>query len=111
MHNPTDQGSPRHPIRIVAERTGLTAATLRAGERRYGAVAPGRSDGSQRLYSDADIQRLRLIARLAAVGYSLAELGRSSTTTLARMARQAPSTEQPLDAKALLLESRAQAAI
>lgn len=79
---------PRHPIRVVAERTGLTAATIRAWERRYNLVAPGRSPGAQRLYSDADIQRLRLIARLSAIGVSLAELAAASTTALARMARQ-----------------------
>ena len=79
---------PRHPIRFVAERTGLTPATLRAWERRYSAVAPDRTPGAQRLYSDADIQRLRLIARLSATGLSLAELARSSTPTLARLARQ-----------------------
>jgi len=84
---------PRHPIRVVAERTGLTAATLRAWERRYNVVDPGRSPGAQRLYSDADIQRLRLIARLSAVGLSLAELARASTTTLARMARQSLAEE------------------
>jgi len=77
---------PRHPIRVVAERTGLTPATLRAWERRYHAVAPRRSDGAQRLYSDGDIQRLRLIARLAAVGYPLAELSKAATAELARMA-------------------------
>jgi DNA-binding transcriptional MerR regulator/methylmalonyl-CoA mutase cobalamin-binding subunit len=76
---------PRHPIRVVAERTGLTAVTLRAWERRYGAVKPSRTEGSQRLYSDGDIQRLRLIARLAAVGYSLADLAKFSTAALARM--------------------------
>jgi DNA-binding transcriptional MerR regulator/methylmalonyl-CoA mutase cobalamin-binding subunit len=79
---------PRHPIRFVAERTGLTPATLRAWERRYSAVAPDRTPGAQRLYSDADIQRLRLIARLSATGLSLAELARASTTALARLARQ-----------------------
>jgi DNA-binding transcriptional MerR regulator/methylmalonyl-CoA mutase cobalamin-binding subunit len=84
----TSSSQPRHPIRVVAERTGLTAATLRAWERRYAVVAPDRTPGAQRLYSDADIQRLRLIGRLSAIGFSLAELARASTTALARMARQ-----------------------
>jgi DNA-binding transcriptional MerR regulator/methanogenic corrinoid protein MtbC1 len=101
---------PRHPIRVVAERTGLTAATLRAWERRYNVVDPGRSPGAQRLYSDADIQRLRLIARLSAVGLSLAELARASTTTLARMARQSLA-EEASDASEVVANTRADAAI
>ena len=100
---------PRHPIRVVAERTGLTPATLRAWERRYSAVAPNRSPGAQRLYSDADIQRLRLIARLSAIGFSLAELAQSSTTSLARMARQ--SLPDPADGDGALEDARANASI
>ena len=101
---------PRHPIRVVAERTGLTPATLRAWERRYGAVSPGRSDGSQRLYSDGDIQRLRLIARLAAVGYSLADLAKASTTALARMTDH-PMDHEAIDEPAMLEASRAAATV
>ncbi len=109
----TDKPSePRHPIRIVAERTGLTPATLRAWERRYGAVAPGRSGGAQRLYSDDDIQRLSLIARLASVGYSLADLARTSTVSLARMARQSPVAQaSPADEIAIVEQARTNAQI
>ena len=81
--------SGRYPIRVVAERTGLTPAAIRAWERRYGIVAPSRSDGAQRLYSDADVERLRLVTRLSAEGYSLAELSKRSTATLARLSNDA----------------------
>jgi len=73
---------PRHPVRVVAERTGLSPAALRAWERRYGAVRPVRTEGSQRLYSDADVDRLRLIARLSAEGHALADLARRPVETL-----------------------------
>jgi DNA-binding transcriptional MerR regulator/methylmalonyl-CoA mutase cobalamin-binding subunit len=58
----SESTEPRHPIRVVAQRTGLSTPVLRAWERRYGAVTPTRSDGGQRLYSDADIRRLQLLA-------------------------------------------------
>jgi len=58
----------RHPIRVVSQRTGLTPATIRAWERRYGAVAPGRSDGGQRLYSDRDVRRLATLRELTEAG-------------------------------------------
>lgn len=59
---------PRHPIRVVAQRTGLTPATLRAWERRYQVVDPGRSGGGQRLYSDRDVERLRRLHQLTEAG-------------------------------------------
>lgn len=60
--------TPRHPIRVVAQRTGLTPATLRAWERRYDVVHPGRSEGGQRLYSDHDVERLSHLRELTEVG-------------------------------------------
>jgi len=68
MHESTE---PRHPIRVVAQRTGLSTPVLRAWERRYGVVAPHRSDGGQRLYSDADIRRLQLLATAVDGGRSI----------------------------------------
>lgn len=59
---------PRHPIRVVAHRTGLTPATLRAWERRYGVVEPFRSEGGQRLYSDDDVERLTRLRLLSEAG-------------------------------------------
>ena len=49
---------PVYNIKAVAEATGLPAATLRAWERRYGALAPGRTEGGYRLYSERDIALL-----------------------------------------------------
>lgn len=59
---------PRHPIRVVAQRTGLTTAAIRAWERRYGAVRPVRSDGGQRLYTDGDVARLTTLRELTDSG-------------------------------------------
>ena len=50
----------RYPIRAVSKLTGIAIDTLRAWERRYGAVTPVR-DSRGRLYSDADVARLRLL--------------------------------------------------
>ena len=64
----TQSDLPRHPVRVVAQRTGLSSHVLRAWERRYGVVAPHRTEGGQRLYSDADIERLSLLRTLTAAG-------------------------------------------
>ena len=50
-----------HPIKVVENRTGLTAHTIRVWEKRYEVVAPGRSSGGHRLYSDRDVERLMLL--------------------------------------------------
>lgn len=65
---------PRHPIRVVATRTGVTPTTLRAWERRYGVVEPSRSDGGQRLYSDDDVRRLVLLRRLTDQGRAISQV-------------------------------------
>jgi len=64
----TSDSAPRHPIRVVAQRSGLTTATIRAWERRYDAVSPSRSEGGQRLYSDREVERLGILRQLTEAG-------------------------------------------
>lgn len=78
---------PRHPVRVVAARTGLSPHVLRAWERRYAVIAPDRSDTGRRLYSDADIERLILLRVLTAAGESISQLAQLPDRELARMAR------------------------
>lgn len=84
------RGQPRHPIGVVESRTGVSSHTLRAWEKRYGAVRPERSEGGHRLYSDAEIRRLRLLHRLTEQGHrigQLAELGTSELESLLKRDR------------------------
>lgn len=55
----------------VANRTDMTIAALRAWERRYGILTPARTAGGQRLYSEADVARVRFVQRLVAEGWSI----------------------------------------
>jgi methanogenic corrinoid protein MtbC1 len=52
------EDAPVYTIKTVVHVTGITPATLRAWERRYGVLAPGRSSGGYRLYSERDIATL-----------------------------------------------------
>ncbi len=54
---------PRYMISVAADLVGMHPQTLRMYESR-GLVRPDRTPGRTRLYSDADIERLRLIQRL-----------------------------------------------
>lgn len=84
-NHPNSPAAPRHPIALVAERTGLSRDVLRAWERRYGAVAPARSDGGQRLYSDDDIERFRLLAAATQHGRTISLVADCSLEELARL--------------------------
>ena len=60
-----------HPIAVAAERTGLTQDVLRVWERRYGAVKPKRGANGQRVYTDADLEQLRLLHAATHAGRSI----------------------------------------
>lgn len=66
--------APRHPIAVVADRTGLSQDVLRVWERRYGVVSPVRGPGGQRLYSDRDIARLRLLRNATEAGRPISQV-------------------------------------
>lgn len=55
LHLTEYDDTPVYTIKTVVQQTGITPATLRAWERRYGVLQPGRSDGGYRLYSERDI--------------------------------------------------------
>ena len=63
---------PRYMISIAAELVGMHPQTLRIYEAK-GLLRPSRTPGGTRLYSEADLERLRLIQRLTSeLGLNLA---------------------------------------
>jgi MerR family transcriptional regulator, heat shock protein HspR len=63
---------PRYMISVAAELVGMHPQTLRIYEAK-GLVRPKRTPGNTRLYSEADLERLRLIQRLTGqLGLNLA---------------------------------------
>ena len=54
---------PRYMISVAAELVGMHPQTLRIYEQK-GLVRPQRTAGNTRLYSDLDVERLRMIQRL-----------------------------------------------
>jgi MerR family transcriptional regulator, heat shock protein HspR len=63
---------PRYMISVAAELVGMHPQTLRLYESK-GLVRPGRTPGGTRLYSEVDLERLRLIQRLTTeLGLNLA---------------------------------------
>jgi len=90
-HNP----SAHYPIRAVARLTGIGIDTLRAWERRHGAVTPVRDDRG-RMYTDADIARLRLLRGAVEHGHSIGRLAGLTDEELRRLAAPTVAASAPV---------------
>src|SRR6188474_1449923 len=84
MKNPRELPA-RYPIRAVSRLTGIGIDTLRAWERRHGAVTPVRDDRG-RMYTDADVARLRLLSQAVEQGHSIGRLAGLTDADLHRLA-------------------------
>ena len=74
-----------HPIQVVTRRTGVSADVLRVWEKRYAVVTPVRSTSGHRLYSDADIERLRLMVRATRTGRTIGQVAALPTAALVEL--------------------------
>lgn len=80
--------TPEHGIAVVERRTGISQHLLRAWERRYGVVEPARDAGGERLYSDADIERLRLVRLVTEAGRRVGQVAALSLDELRALVRE-----------------------
>ena len=74
MSEETDPGV--YSIGAVARMLDIPASTLRAWEERYSLITPVRSEGSQRLYSRAQVEQLRFVKSQIDSGASAADAHR-----------------------------------
>ncbi len=86
---------PLHPMAVVARITGLSPAVIRAWERRHGAIAPSRSDGNQRLYTEGDVQRLRLLRRAVEAGWKIGRVAALPDAEVRALVGDAPPARPP----------------
>jgi len=63
--------TPTYNIKVVLNRTGIAADTLRAWERRYGLPSPERTQGGHRLYSERDIATIKWLLTKQEEGLSI----------------------------------------
>jgi len=94
----TSKDRPLYMISVAADLAGVHPQTLRIYERKE-LVSPQRSGGNTRLYSEADIERLRFIQRLTQdEGINLA-----GVTRIIEMQRELDSMRAELEAALDLL--------
>jgi DNA-binding transcriptional MerR regulator/methylmalonyl-CoA mutase cobalamin-binding subunit len=75
-------------IKFVARQTGLSVHAIRVWERRYGAVQPTRAENNRRLYSEEDVERLRLLHQATQAGHAIGQIARASAAELRRLLRE-----------------------
>ena len=88
-------------IRDVVERTGMTEATLRAWESRYGFPAPERLASGHRRYSEDDVELVRRAAELrdgglpmkTAIEQARQSVDRSQSSVFAALRRHRPELQ------------------
>jgi MerR family transcriptional regulator, light-induced transcriptional regulator len=83
----------RYRIRAVAELTGVSTATLRAWERRYGVPAPSRTASAYRLYGDEDVALVAQMRDLVESGVAPAEAARALRDQAAGIAEASGETD------------------
>ncbi|MGZ9066405.1 MAG: MerR family transcriptional regulator, partial [Burkholderiales bacterium] len=94
MIKEASQPDPRHAIAAVERSTGLSKDTLRLWERRYGFPTPERDVNGERVYAQAQVDRLRLIKRLMDLGHRPGRLMPLSLDALTALG--APPAEREL---------------
>ena len=86
----------KHPMKVVARRTGLTPHAIRVWEKRYGAVTPIRTATKRRLYSDTEIERLRLLRQATLAGHSIGQIAHLPTDRLLALVAAEEEAVPPL---------------
>lgn len=72
----------KYPIKVVSQMTGLSAFVIRAWEKRYDAVTPSRTDTNRRLYSEEDIEKLKLLNEAVHKGHNIGGIANLSIEEL-----------------------------
>lgn len=97
----TDDEHLVYPVQAAARLTGLSTDTLRAWERRYGAVVPRRV-GRGRGYTRQDIARLQLLRTAVQRGHSIGQIAQLADGALADLIGAAAAPHAPRALNALV---------
>jgi DNA-binding transcriptional MerR regulator len=79
----------------LSRRTGVSPELLRAWERRYGLLEPGRTSGRFRLYSESDVTRVGSMRAHLEAGLSASEAARAALAE--RLRADSPLLEEGAD--------------
>ena len=69
-------------INVISTACGVMPHTIRTWEKRYQVFTPDRSDGGQRIYSELDLNKAKLIVGLIEQGHTISNLAKHSLQDL-----------------------------
>jgi MerR family transcriptional regulator, light-induced transcriptional regulator len=98
-----------HHIAVAAARSGLSQDVLRVWERRYKAVRPSRAPGGQRLYTDSDIERLRLLRMATQAGRSIGRIAELPTDALTQLVSEDAAARERIGSAGITVSDSARA--
>ena len=79
------QHAPIYRIGAVSRSTGIPVSTLRVWETRHNAFNPSKTEGQQRLYSEQDLSKARLLKQLSQEGHSISAIAHLDVSHLRRL--------------------------
>lgn len=74
MESPGEETGKRFSMKVASRMSGLTPHAIRAWERRYGVVKPGRDSNNRRFYRESDIERLTLLHKATDAGHPISQI-------------------------------------
>ena len=78
----------KYPIQAVSRATGISVHVIRAWEKRYKAIEPDRTNTNRRLYSEDDINKLRLLNDAIHQGHSISSVANLSLDELKKILKR-----------------------
>jgi len=82
----------KYPIKVVSQMTGLSVFVIRAWEKRYDVVVPFRTETNRRLYSEENIEKLRLLNEAVQKGHNIGGIANLSIPDLKLILEKERST-------------------
>lgn len=88
----------KYPIKVVSQMTGLSVFVIRAWEKRYNVVSPERTETNRRLYSEDDIEKLKLLNSAVNMGHNIGGIANLSVPELRSIVGRNPEVSDfPLE--------------
>lgn len=88
--------NPMYKIKVVGRLTDLSPHVIRAWEKRYGIIKPHRTETNRRLYSDQEVEKLRLLSRLTSAGHAISDLADANLEQLHHLVQELNAAEHAL---------------
>lgn len=83
-----------YSIQLASRISGVGVHTIRAWEKRYGAVRPQRNDSGRRIYTESEVERLSMLSELCSLGHSIGHIANLPTDELKKNLKKLGRFEQ-----------------